>query len=189
MGERSIYSIVFKNGVSLKKCYNNVNHFLEEHMKIVKTNAMRILDKEKVHYRVLSYTADDGKIDGLSVAYKINKEAKMVYKTLISQSTSGSYYVYIIPVELELDLKKAAKAVGEKKIEMIPVKDIMKVSGYIRGGCSPIGMKKRYPTCVDESIRNLETIIISGGKIGAQIEMNIEDFIKVTNAQVDHLTK
>lgn len=108
---------------------------------------------------------------------------------MISQGTSGSYYVYIIPVELELDLKKAAKAVREKKIEMIPVKDIMKVSGYIRGGCSPIGMKKRYPTCVDESIRNLETIIISGGKIGAQIEMNIEDFIKVTNAQVDHLTK
>ncbi|PTY81508.1 YbaK/EbsC family protein, partial [Heyndrickxia sporothermodurans] len=107
-------------------------------MKKGKTNAMRILDKEKITYKMMTYTTDDGKIDGVSVAEKIGREDGVVYKTLISQGSSKAYYVFIIPVDAELDLKKAAKAAEEKKIEMIPVKDIIKVSGYVRGGCSPI---------------------------------------------------
>ncbi|GED31273.1 Cys-tRNA(Pro) deacylase [Brevibacillus centrosporus] len=151
-------------------------------MKQGKTNAMRLLDKEKIEYEMLTYTADDGKIDGVSVAQKIGREKGIVYKTLISQGASKAYYVFVIPVEDELDLKKAAKAVGEKKIEMIPVKDITAVSGYIRGGCSPVGMKKAYPTVIDESAQALEVIIVSGGKIGVQIELTVADLAKATKA-------
>jgi Cys-tRNA(Pro)/Cys-tRNA(Cys) deacylase len=158
-------------------------------MKTDKTNAMRILDKEKVDYQMLTYSSDDGKIDGISVANKIGKDIKMVYKTLITQGTSKSYYVFVIPVDTELDLKKAAKSVGEKKVEMIAVKDIMKVSGYIRGGCSPIGMKKLYPTYIDQSAQLLDAIIVSGGKIGVQIEMGVEDLVKVVKAHLVELTK
>lgn len=151
-------------------------------MKQGKTNAMRILDKEKIDYGMLTYTADDGKIDGVSVAQKIGREKGVVYKTLISQGASKAYYVFVIPVEAELDLKKAAKAVGEKKVEMIPVKDITAVSGYIRGGCSPIGMKKLYPTVIEDSAKTLDAIIVSGGKIGVQIELSIADLAKATKA-------
>ncbi|MED4754105.1 Cys-tRNA(Pro) deacylase [Brevibacillus choshinensis] len=151
-------------------------------MKQGKTNAMRILDKEKMDYTMLTYTTDDGKIDGVSVAQKIGREKSVVYKTLISQGASKVYYVFVIPVESELDLKKAAKALNEKKVEMIPVKDITAVSGYIRGGCSPIGMKKLYPTVIDESAQSLEVIIVSGGKIGVQIELPIENLAKATKA-------
>lgn len=153
-------------------------------MKQSKTNAMRILDKEKIEYTMMTYSADDGKIDGISVAHKIGREAGVVYKTLISQTSSKVYYVFVIPVEAELDLKKAAKAVGEKKIEMIPVKDITQVSGYVRGGCSPVGMKKLFPTIIDESAQSLETIIVSGGHIGVQMELKVQDLAKVTKAQL-----
>lgn len=158
-------------------------------MKISKTNAMRILDKEKIDYKMMSYSADDGKIDGISVAQKIGREPGIVYKTLISQGSSKAYYVFVIPVEAELDLKKAAKVVGEKKVEMIPVKEINKVSGYIRGGCSPVGMKKLFPTFIDEAAKSLETIIVSGGSIGIQIEIIVDDLAKVTKAQLVDLTK
>ncbi|MDF2681676.1 MAG: hypothetical protein K0R47_2866 [Brevibacillus sp.] len=151
-------------------------------MKQGKTNAMRILDKEKMDYTMLTYTTDDGKIDGVSVAQKIGREKGVVYKTLVSQGASKAYYVFVIPVEAELDLKKAAKAVNEKKVEMIPVKDITAVSGYIRGGCSPIGMKKMYPTVIDESAQSLDVIIVSGGKIGVQIELPIANLAKATKA-------
>ncbi|KFN01003.1 Cys-tRNA(Pro) deacylase [Bacillus clarus] len=158
-------------------------------MKKDKTNAMRILDKEKIEYAMMSYDSDDGKIDGVSVAGKIGREVREVYKTLIAQGTSKDYYVFIIPVEEELNLKAGAKTVGEKKIEMIPVKDITKVSGYIRGGCSPVGMKKLFVTCVDASSKSLETIIVSGGKIGVQIELKVEDLAKVTRAKFGDVTK
>lgn len=158
-------------------------------MKQGKTNAMRILDKEKIAYTMLTYQTDDGKIDGVSVAQKIGREAGMVYKTLISQGSSKAYYVFIIPVELELDLKKAAKVVDEKKIEMIPVKDLLKVSGYVRGGCSPIGMKKLFPTIIDERARALDTIIVSGGSIGVQIEMKVENLVKAVKARLADVTK
>ncbi|BAH43698.1 conserved hypothetical protein [Brevibacillus brevis NBRC 100599] len=153
-------------------------------MKQGKTNAMRILDKEKIAYTMLTYATDDGKIDGIAVAQKIGREESVVYKTLISQGTSKLYYVFVIPVEAELDLKKAAKAVGEKKIEMIPVKEITKVSGYIRGGCSPVGMKKLFPTVIDQRAQSLETIIVSGGNIGVQIEMAVEGLLQATKGSL-----
>ncbi|USG64464.1 Cys-tRNA(Pro) deacylase [Brevibacillus ruminantium] len=152
-------------------------------MKQGKTNVMRLLDKEKIAYNMLAYSTDDGKIDGVSVAHKIGREAGIVYKTLICQGSSKAYYVFVIPVEAELDLKKGARAIGEKKIEMIAVKDLLKVSGYVRGGCSPIGMKKAFPTLIEEKAQSLETIIVSGGSIGLQIEIKAEDLAKAAKAQ------
>jgi Cys-tRNA(Pro)/Cys-tRNA(Cys) deacylase len=154
-----------------------------------KTNAMRLLDKEKVDYTMQTYDTNDGKIDGVSVAYKVGKDPKMVYKTLVTQGASKQYYVFVIPVEAELDLKKAAKAAGEKKVEMIAVKDLLKVTGYVRGGCSPIGMKKLYPTFIDQVAEELETIIVSGGKIGFQIEMRVGDLLRITKGRLADLTK
>jgi Cys-tRNA(Pro)/Cys-tRNA(Cys) deacylase len=155
-----------------------------------KTNAMRILDARKIEYNMLSYENKDGKIDGISVARKIGKESGAVFKTLVAQeSNAGILFVFVIPVEAELDLKKAAKAAGVKKIEMLPVKDLQKWTGYIRGGCSPIGMKKLYPTFIDRSATNLNTVIVSGGKIGIQIELKPAELKAVTEALVADLTK
>jgi Cys-tRNA(Pro)/Cys-tRNA(Cys) deacylase len=155
----------------------------------IKTNAMRILDAKKISYKILSYDNKDGKIDGVSVAEKINKNPKEVYKTLVTQGSSKNLYVFIIPVEAELDLKKAAKAASEKKIEMIPVKDIQKWTGYIRGGCSPIGMKKEYKTFLDSSSLVLESMVVSGGKIGVQIVIEPTQLLQLINAQFDDITK
>ncbi len=154
-----------------------------------KTNAMRILDAKKVMYDLITYDSLDGKIDGVSVAQKINKEPKYVYKTLVAQGNSKQIYVFIIPVEAELDLKKAAKASGEKKMEMIPVKDIQKLTGYIRGGCSPVGMKKHYPTFIEEQAVELGRIVVSGGKIGIQIEISLADLQEVIQARLVDLIK
>lgn len=147
--------------------------------KVAKTNAMRLLDKSNLDYKIHSYNNDDGKIDGLSVAKKLGIDVKNVYKTLVTQGLSKEYYVFVIPVEKELDLKSAAKAVNEKSVEMINVKDINNVTGYIRGGCSPIGMKKQYPTIIDIPCNELDTIIISAGKIGYQIEIAPKELIKL----------
>ncbi|WML46317.1 Cys-tRNA(Pro) deacylase [Neobacillus sp. PS3-40] len=155
----------------------------------VKTNAMRILDAKKVTYEMLSYDNKDGKIDGVSVAAKINRNTQEVYKTLVTQGASKNIIVFVIPVEAELDLKKAAKVAGEKKVEMIPVKDIQKWTGYIRGGCSPIGMKKEYKTILDKSCQLLEYIVVSGGKIGVQIVLRPEQLMEITNAQIEEITK
>ncbi|HJV31985.1 MAG TPA: Cys-tRNA(Pro) deacylase [Bacillales bacterium] len=154
-----------------------------------KTNAMRILDAKKVPYEMLSYDNKDGKIDGISVAEKINKNPEEVYKTLVTQGTSKNLFVFVIPVEKELDLKKAAKAALEKKIEMIPVKDIQKWTGYIRGGCSPIGMKKDYKTFLDKSCLSLEMMIVSGGRIGVQIVLEPNKLMELTKAQFEDVTK
>ncbi|MFB6466309.1 Cys-tRNA(Pro) deacylase [Cytobacillus sp. Hz8] len=154
-----------------------------------KTNAMRILDANKINYQMITYENKDGKIDGLSVAGKIGRDPKSVYKTLVAQGSSKNLYVFVIPVAAELDLKKAAKAVGEKKVEMIHVKDIQKWTGYIRGGCSPIGMKKQYRTLIDQSAENLETIIVSGGKIGIQIELTVPDLQAATEAGLEAIIK
>ena len=134
-----------------------------------KTNAMRILDKHKITYEVKTYDASDGVIDGVSVAKKVGQDPKIVYKTLVTQGKSRNYFVFVIPVECELDLKAAAKAVGEKSVEMIPVAEINKVTGYIRGGCSPVGMKKLFQTVIDSSAKELECFFVSGGKIGIQL--------------------
>lgn len=155
-----------------------------------KTNAMRILDAKKIEYSMMSYDNKDGKIDGDSVAGKIGKAPETVFKTLVAHgSAAGSIYVFVIPVEAELDLKKAAKAAGEKKVDMLAVKDLQKWTGYIRGGCSPIGMKKLYPTFIDVSGRNFETMIVSGGKIGIQIELKLAGLIEATEAVVTEITK
>lgn len=154
-----------------------------------KTNAMRILDASKIPYEMLSYDNQDGKIDGVSVAAKIGRSTAEVYKTLVAQGASKNILIYVIPVSAELDLKKAAKAADEKKIEMVPVKDIQKWTGYIRGGCSPIGMKKNYRTHLDESCRNLGQMIVSGGKIGVQIVLNPGQLKELTHAEYADLTK
>ncbi|MDP4108339.1 MAG: Cys-tRNA(Pro) deacylase [Bacillota bacterium] len=158
-------------------------------MATVKTNAMRILDAKKIAYEVLTYDNKDGKIDGVSVAAKVGKNPREVYKTLVTQGASKDLFVFVIPVEEELDLKKCAKAAGEKKVEMIPVKDIQKWTGYIRGGCSPVGMKKEYKTFLDESSKELPTIAVSGGKIGVQIVVSPESLKAVTDAVFADLTK
>jgi Cys-tRNA(Pro)/Cys-tRNA(Cys) deacylase len=155
----------------------------------VKTNAIRILDAKKISYDVLTYDNKDGKIDGISVAGKIGRNPKEVYKTLVAQGASKNLFVFVIPVEGELDLKKAAKAAGEKKVEMIAVKDIQKWTGYIRGGCSPIGMKKEYQTFLDESGLQLDSIVVSAGKIGVQIVINPEQLKELTNADFVDLLK
>ncbi|OSA93255.1 UNVERIFIED_ORG: aminoacyl-tRNA deacylase [Clostridium botulinum] len=146
-----------------------------------KTNAMRILDSSKIEYTTYNYQNKDGKIDGVAVANKINKNENEVFKTLVTQGHSKEFYVYVVPVAQELDMKKAAKAASEKSIEMIHVKDINKITGYIRGGCSPIGMKKAFKTFFHNTALNCETIVFSGGKIGSQIEMNPRQLENILN--------
>jgi Cys-tRNA(Pro)/Cys-tRNA(Cys) deacylase len=173
-------------------CYFTKEKVLKRGEKIVavsKTNAMRILDANLIEYIMTSYSSEDGKIDGVSVAQKLGREAGIVYKTLVVQGSSKEHYVFLVPVEAQLDLKKAAKTVKEKKIEMTAVKDIQKLTGYVRGGCSPIGMKKLFPTFIDKRSKSLETIIVSGGSIGTQIELQLENLAKVTKAHFADLLK
>lgn len=153
-----------------------------------KTNVMRILDKAKITYKAHTYDHSDGAIDGAAVAKKMGQNPEQVFKTLVTKGAGRDYYVFVVPVLKELDLKKAAKSVGEKHVEMIHVKDINKVTGYIRGGCSPIGMKKQFVTVFDKSAENIETIIVSAGKIGYQIELAPKDLIEIVGAKTDEIT-
>ena len=157
--------------------------------KLIKTNAMRILDSKKVNYEVITYNNNDGKIDGIAVANKIGIDEEYVYKTLVAQGTSKELYVFVIPVAEELNLKEAAIITYEKKIEMIHVKDIMKHTGYIRGGCSPIGQKKNYKTYIHESAKMLDFMVVSAGKIGYQIKINPMDLINITDSKFENLIK
>ena len=136
-----------------------------------KTNVMRVLDQKKVPYTPHHYAHTDGAVDGASVAALIDKDPASVCKTLVTQGASKKYYVFVIPVLKELDLKAAAKAVGEKSIEMIKQAQLLPLTGYIHGGCSPVGMKKQFPTVFDQSVAGLDTITVSAGKIGAQVEV------------------
>lgn len=154
-----------------------------------KTNAMRILEQNKIEYGMITYDVVDGKIDGVSVAQKIGRNPEVVYKTLVTQGNSKSIHVFVIPVREELDLKKAAKTSGEKKVDMIEVKDILKFTGYVRGGCSPVGMKKNYSTFIDISAREIEKMIVSAGRIGTQIELSPGDLATVSKAAFADLTK
>ena len=153
-----------------------------------KTNVMRILDKAKITYKAHTYDHSDGAIDGADVAEKMGQNPEQVFKTLVTKGAGRDYYVFVVPVLKELDLKKAAKSVGEKHVEMIHVKDINKVTGYIRGGCSPIGMKKQFVTVFDKSAENIETIIVSAGKIGYQIELAPKDLIELVGAKTAEIT-
>lgn len=153
-----------------------------------KTNAMRILDKNKIPYKVNTYDCDEF-IDGVHIADMLGQSYDSSFKTLVTEGKSKNYYIFAIPIHLELDMKKAAKSVGEKSVEMLPVKDINAVTGYIRGGCTPIGMKKLYKTVYHSTINNFEEIIVSGGKLGTQIVIKPSDLIKVTNAIVSDIVK
>lgn len=155
--------------------------------KYIKTNAMRILDKSKVQYRVQTYECDEF-VDGITIADKLGQNYALSFKTLVTKGRSGSYYVFVIPIAEELDLKKAAKSVKEKNIEMVHVKDINNITGYIRGGCSPLGMKKQYFTVIHESAEKFEEIIISGGRIGSQIILNPNDLLRVIGGRYDDIT-
>ena len=150
--------------------------------KEIKTNAMRILEKEKIPFAHYTYECDEF-IDGCQIADKLSLPYDKVYKTLVTEGNSRNYFVFVIPVAEELDLKKAAKSVGEKSVSMVHVKDINAITGYIRGGCTAIGMKKQYVTRLDDTAREQETIIVSGGRIGSQIELKPEDLLKASRGE------
>lgn len=143
-----------------------------------KTNVMRALDRKKINYMLHSYTNTDA-IGGAEVAETLGENPNKVFKTLVTVGKSGNHYVFMVPVSSELNLKKAAKTVGEKKIEMIKSKELLPLTGYIHGGCSPIGMKKQFKTVAHESAKNFDTIMFSGGKIGYQVEMSPIDLSKI----------
>ena len=145
--------------------------------KQTKTNAMRKLETEKVAYTFHEYNHEDGAIDGVSVANKLGQDPAQVFKTLVTQGASKNFYVFVIPVAAELDLKKAAKAVGEKSVAMLHVADLLKTTGYIRGGCSPVGMKKQFVTVFHESMLEQSQVMVSGGRIGLQIQLAPADLI------------
>ena len=150
--------------------------------KETKTNAVRILERNKISYELITYECDEF-IDGLHTAEKTGAPVEQSYKTLVMQGKSKQYYVFVIPIAREVDLKAAARAVSEKSVEMIHVKDLTTITGYVRGGCSPLGMKKQFPTVIDETAQLYDDIYISGGRIGTTIRLNPNDLAKVVNAK------
>ena len=150
--------------------------------KEVKTNAMRILDKNKIPYEIIQYECDEF-IDGLHSAEKTGAPVEQSFKTLVMQGKSRQYYVFVLPIAEEVDLKAAARTVGETSVEMIHVKDITAITGYVRGGCTPLGMKKQFPTILHESARNFDRIYVSGGRIGTTIIVNPDDLLSVVRGQ------
>ena len=157
--------------------------------KETKTNAMRKLDTLHISYTEHQYDASDGHIDGVAVATKCGLDPDQVFKTLVTQGNDRNFYVFVIPVREELDLKKCAKAAQVKSVEMIHVKDLLKTTGYIRGGGSPVGMKKEFSTFFDETMVLFDTVYVSGGRIGTQIEISPDDLIRVTNGTLTALTR
>lgn len=151
-----------------------------------KTNVMRLLDKAKLEYKSHSYAATDA-ISGVEVAAALNQNPAQVFKTLVTVGKSKKYYVFLVPVAEELDLKKAANSVNEKSIEMLKSKDLLPTTGYIHGGCSPIGMKKCFTTTIHETAAKFDTIIFSAGKIGYQVEMNLEELKKIISFSLDDI--
>ena len=149
--------------------------------KELKTNVMRVLDSKKLAYN--HYTYDNSTVNGVEVARLLGQDPDRVFKTLVTRGKSGGFFVFMVPVAEELDLKKAAKSVGEKNVEMIHVKDINGITGYIRGGCTAIGMKKQYVTRIDESAKTQAQIYVSGGKIGSQIQLRPDDLARAAKAE------
>ena len=147
-----------------------------------KTNVMRTLDQKKIPYTAFSYDPN-GPIDGVSVAAETGLDAAGVFKTLVTKGASGAYYVFDIPVAENLDLKKAAKAVGEKSIAMLPQKELLPLTGYVHGGCSPVGMKKQFPTVFHETVNELDLIAVSAGKIGHQVQVKPDDLLTLLRAK------
>ncbi len=153
----------------------------------IKTNAIRIVETAKIDYVLHSYPCKEA-LDAVTVAGKIGAEIERVFKTLVTVGKSGNYYVFVVPGAEELDLKKAAQSVGEKSVSMIHVKDINKITGYIRGGCSPVGMKKNYVTVFDSTAENFDRIYVSAGKLGFQMEMNPKDLCALVNGSFESIT-
>lgn len=152
-----------------------------------KTNVMRILDQKKINYNSYDYRGTNA-VSGMEVATSLNEDPSKVFKTLVTVAKSKINYVFVVPVNKELDLKKAAKSVGEKSVEMIKSKELLPLTGYIHGGCSPIGMKKQFKTVIDKSATNFETFIFSGGKIGYQVEVTLDDLKKVIDYSLEDIT-
>lgn len=152
-----------------------------------KTNVMRVLDSKKIKYKS-HYYGDTGAISGTEVANVLKQNPECVFKTLVTVGKSGTNYVFVVPVEKELDTKKAAKAVGEKSVEMIKSKELLPLTGYIHGGCSPIGMKKFFRTMIDNSVENVDTFCVSGGKIGYQVELSLSELKKVIKVELADIT-
>ena len=159
---------------------------------MIKTNAMRILETAKVSFKVYEYDPKEG-VDAIAVAHYVNKPTEQVFKTLVTEATTGqhgfNHFVFVIPSDKELDVKKAAKAAGVKSLEMMPLKKLTPLTGYIHGGCSPVGMKKEFPTFIDETAVLFETFCVSGGKVGLTLELNAEHLAQAIQAQFADLTK
>lgn len=156
--------------------------------KTEKTNVMRLLEQKKIDYKSYDYT-DTGVISGVDVAKALGQNPDQVYKTLVTQGATKNYYVFLVPVLKELNLKAGAKAVGEKSIAMIKSKDLLPLTGYIHGGCSPIGMKKQFKTVVDSSVSQFETIFFSAGKIGYQVEVAVKDIEKIVRYELSEIAE
>ena len=152
-------------------------------MKEDKTNVMRILDQKKIKYESHSYKPD-ATMSGEEIALILGEDPENVFKTLVTQGKSGAYYVFVVPVKAELDLKKAAKTSGEKSINMIKQKELLPLTGYVHGGCSPIGMKKHFPTFIHETVSGLEKLFVSAGKVGFQVELSPADLIGLAGCTV-----
>ena len=149
-----------------------------------KTNVMRLLEQKKIPYTAHTYPHEDGvAVDGVTVAAMLGQDSGAVFKTLVTKGASGGYYVFDIPVAQTLDLKKAARAVGEKSIAMLPGRDLLGLTGYVHGGCSPVGMKKQFPTVFHESCAAFDTIMVSAGKIGYQVKVKPTDLITLVGAK------
>lgn len=155
---------------------------------MVKTNAMRLLDKAKIKYDTIEYEVDENDLSGITIAKKANLDDKMVFKTLVAKGDKTGFLVFCIPAAKEVDLKKAAKISGNKKIEMVHVKDLLGLTGYVRGGCSPVGMKKKFDTYFDKTCENFEKITVSAGVRGCQLLLSAKDIVKFTNAKINSLT-
>lgn len=154
-----------------------------------KTNVMRTLEQKKIPYTAHTYPHEDGvAVDGVTVAALLNQNAAAVFKTLVTKGASGAYYVFDIPVAETLDLKKAAKAAGEKSIAMLPAKELLPLTGYVHGGCSPVGMKKLFPTVFHETCLSFETVMVSAGKIGYQVEVDPCDLLALVGAETADVT-
>ena len=153
-----------------------------------KTNVMRVLEQKKIPYSAHTYPHEEGvAVDGVTVAAMLGQDSAAVFKTLVAKGASGGYYVFDIPVAETLDLKKAAKAVGEKSIAMLPSKELLPLTGYVHGGCSPVGMKKLFPTVFHETCLALDSMMVSAGKIGYQVEVSPDDLIALVNAKTADL--
>ena len=157
--------------------------------KIQKTNAMRMLETAGIAYTQHEYDCGDGAIDGVSVAKKTGQDPARVFKTLVTSGASGAHYVFVIPVEAELDLKKAAKSVGEKSVAMLPLAQLTAVTGYVRGGCSPVGMKKAFVTRLDETAVLFDTVLVSGGRRGLQVELAPDGLLAACGGGYAELTR